>query len=133
MTRRALFLMVVLMALSPFVGAQTEPPAADKHTHDEASVGVPTPDSFTFWIDLLKAGGPFTVAVAATWWALKKDRQATDGATAHAAELKEMNEEVVALVGASTAAQAELRAAVNALKDGLLALERMIDRKQSGK
>ena len=84
------------------------------------------------WVDLLRTGGPFTVAVAAIWFALRKDREARDNTGSHAAELKEMTDEVIALVGASTQAQTELKNAVTALKDGLLALERMIDRR-SGK
>jgi cell wall assembly regulator SMI1 len=95
----------------------------------ESATIVAEPSSLQPWVELLKAGGPYTVTAALAWFALRKDGANQQQAVDHAKELKDINAQLVDLISAATVAQTSMSTAVLALKDAILALERSWDRK----
>lgn len=95
----------------------------------KAAEAVTGPADVTTWVELLRSGGAATTAVGAIWFALQKDKQVTALTEKHAGELQRVNDAVMDLVSASTAAQVEMRGAVAALSTALQSLERSLDRR----
>ncbi len=93
--------------------AGAAPPAAEVAT---------ITDPFTAFVAFIRGAGPVGLAVLAGYWAVKKDREKNEAATAYQAQLKAMYDQVVGLVAAQTAATAKMEGTILALKDAILAL-----------
>jgi hypothetical protein len=94
-----------------------------------ASTGAdPVATDLQVWIDLLKNGGPYALSVAAVIFALRKDNEVKEQAASHATDLKAINTQMMALLGANTTAQVEMKGAMNALTTALGGVERVLDR-----
>jgi hypothetical protein len=93
-----------------------------------ASGGDPVAADFQVWVDLLKSGGPYGVSVAAVFFAIRKDGEAKEQAAKHAEELKAINVQMIALLGANTTAQVEMKGALSSLTTALSGVERALDR-----
>lgn len=114
---RWIFVVVIALAAGAALAGEGSMPA------------ITEPSMLQPWIELLKAGGPYTVTAALAWFALRKDGVNQQQAIDHAKELKDINAQLVDLISAATAAQTSMSTAVMALKDAILALERSWDRK----
>jgi hypothetical protein len=82
---------------------------------------------FQDFVDLLKSGGPLSVAVLAGWFAYKKDQEKNDAVAAAQSQMKEMYEKVLTLATAQTAATTQMAGAVVALKEAVVALGAKIE------
>jgi hypothetical protein len=122
----------VLVALAAFcfmsaaAGATESGAAPDPAVPTGAAAVAPArelaADPFTSFANFLESTGPFGVAVLAGWWAWRKDREKSDLALAHNAQIREMYTQVVGIVGAQTAATTKMESAVSALKDAIVAV-----------